>query len=41
MNQARAILWAQWRSMRNPSCARGVGWTAAVGFIWYGVWVAG
>jgi ABC-2 type transport system permease protein len=39
MNQARAILWAQWRSMRNFFPRRGIGWTAAVGFIWYGVWV--
>src|SRR5690242_3079280 len=39
MNQARAILWAQWRSMRNFLPRRGIGWTAAVGFIWYGVWV--
>ncbi len=39
MNQARAILWAQWRSMRNFFPRRGIGWTAAVGFIWYGIWV--
>jgi ABC-2 type transport system permease protein len=39
MNQARAILWAQWRSMRNFLPRGGIGWTAAVGFIWYGVWV--
>lgn len=38
MNQARAILWAQWRSMRNFLPRGGIGWTAAVGFIWYGVW---
>jgi len=30
MNQARAILWAQWRSMRNFFPRTGVGWTAAV-----------
>jgi ABC-2 type transport system permease protein len=39
VNQSRAILWAQWRSMRNFLPRGGVGWTAAVGFIWYGVWV--
>jgi len=39
MNQARAIMWAQWRSMRNFFPRAGVGWTAAIGFIWYGVWV--
>ena len=41
MNQARAILWAQWRSMRNFFPRRGVGWTAVVGLIWYGLWAAG
>jgi ABC-2 type transport system permease protein len=40
MNQARAILWAQWRSTRNFFPRRGVGWTAFVGLIWYGFWVA-
>ena len=39
MNQARAILWAQWRSTRNFLPRGGIGWAAAVGFIWYGVWV--
>ena len=39
MNQARAILWAQWRSTRNFLPRRGLGLTALVGFIWYGVWV--
>jgi ABC-2 type transport system permease protein len=38
VKQARAILWAQWRSLRNFFPRRGIGWTAAVGFIWYGVW---
>jgi len=38
MNQAVAILWAQWRSMRNFFPRGGIGWTAAVGFIWYGIW---
>jgi ABC-2 type transport system permease protein len=40
MNQARAILWAQWRSMRNFFPRRSVGWTAIVGLIWYGFWIA-
>jgi ABC-2 type transport system permease protein len=39
MNQARAILWAQWRSTRNFFPRTGIGWTAAVGFIWYGLWL--
>src|SRR6185369_1369163 len=39
MNQARAILWAQWRATRNFFPRRGIAWTAAVGFIWYGVWL--
>jgi ABC-2 type transport system permease protein len=38
MNQARAILWAQWRSLRNFLPRRGIGWTAIVGLIWYGLW---
>ena len=41
MNQARAILWAQWRSQRNFFPRRGIGWTAIVGLIWYGFWIAG
>jgi ABC-2 type transport system permease protein len=40
MNPARAILWAQWRSMRNFLPRRGIGWTALVGLIWYGFWIA-
>lgn len=40
MNPARAILWAQWRSLRNFFPRRGVGWTALVGVIWYGFWAA-
>jgi ABC-2 type transport system permease protein len=40
MNQARAILWAQWRSQRNFFPRRGIGWTAMVGLIWYGFWIA-
>ena len=40
MNQARAILWGQWRSLRNSFLRRGIGWTAFVGVIWYGFWIA-
>jgi ABC-2 type transport system permease protein len=39
--EARAILWAQWRTLRNSLGRRGgFGWTAAVGLIWYGLWTA-
>ena len=40
MNQARAILWGQWRSLRNAFTRRGIGWSAFVSVIWYGFWVA-
>jgi ABC-2 type transport system permease protein len=40
VNQSLAILWAQWRSLRNFFPRRGVGWTAVVGLIWYGFWIA-
>ena len=40
MNQARAILWGQWRSLRNSFLRRGIGWSAFVGVIWYGFWLA-
>src|SRR5690242_17857921 len=40
MNQARAILWGQWRSLRNSFLRRGIGWSAFVGVIWYGFWIA-
>jgi len=39
--QARAILWAQWRSIWNyyPSSRKGQIWfTAVVGVLWYGIW---
>jgi len=39
MNQAGAILWAQWRATRNFFPRRGIAWTALVGAIWYGVWL--
>lgn len=38
MNQARAILWAQWRTIRNFQPRGGAGWTAVIGFFWYGFW---
>jgi len=38
MNQAAAIIWAQWRATRNFFPRRGIAWTAAVGVLWYGVW---
>src|SRR5205823_6483164 len=39
MNQARAIVWAQWRTARNFYPRGGVAWTAAIGFAWYGFWL--
>jgi len=38
MNQARAILWAQWRTLRNFYPRGGVAWTAVIGAGWYGFW---
>src|SRR5580698_10639385 len=38
MTHAGAILWAQWRTIRNFYPRGGVAWTAAVGALWYGVW---
>jgi ABC-2 type transport system permease protein len=40
MNQARAILWAQLRTMRNLYSRGGAAWTAVLGFLWYGFWTA-
>ncbi|HXP88229.1 MAG TPA: hypothetical protein VN841_26095 [Bryobacteraceae bacterium] len=40
MTHARAILWAQWRTMRNFYPRGGVAVTAVVGLIWYGLWAA-
>jgi ABC-2 type transport system permease protein len=37
MNHARAILWAQWRTLRNAR--GGAAWTAVIGTIWYGFWL--
>jgi ABC-2 type transport system permease protein len=39
MNQARAILWAQWRTLRNSFPRGGVAWSAVVGVGWYGFWL--
>jgi ABC-2 type transport system permease protein len=38
MHQARAILWAQWRTLRNFNPRGGAVWTAIIGAIWYGGW---
>ncbi len=40
MNQARAIVWAQWRTARNFYPRGGVAWTAVIGLFWYGFWAA-
>jgi ABC-2 type transport system permease protein len=40
MNQARAILWAQFRTMRNLYSRGGAASTAVLGFLWYGFWTA-
>ncbi len=40
MNQTGAILWAQWRIVRNTTVARsGIAWSAIIGVIWYGFWL--
>ncbi len=39
MNQARAILWAQWRVASSFLTHRGIGWAAIVSLIWYGFWI--
>ena len=39
MNQARAILWAQWLTIRHVTLRTGgVAWTAVIGVLWYGFW---
>lgn len=38
MRHARAIVWAQWRSLRNFSPRGGIAWTTIIGAIWYGFW---
>jgi len=40
MEQARAILWAQWRTLANFYPFRGAAWTSALTVIWYGIWTA-
>jgi ABC-2 type transport system permease protein len=39
MNHARAILWAQWRTLLHFYPRAGAGWTAVIGMFWYGFWV--
>src|SRR5580658_9559930 len=39
MKQARAILWAQWRTLRNFYPRTGIAWASIIGFIWYGAWL--
>jgi ABC-2 type transport system permease protein len=41
VNQARAILWAQWRTLLNFYPRAGVAWTAIIGAGWYGFWTLG
>jgi ABC-2 type transport system permease protein len=38
MNQAAAILWAQWRTLLNFYPRGGVAWTAVIGAGWYAFW---
>ena len=38
MKQARAILWAQWRSIRNFHPWAGAVWGTLIAVIWYGMW---
>ena len=39
MQHARAILWAQWRTLLGVSRRGGVAWTAIIGVLWYGFWL--
>jgi len=39
MHHARAILWAQWRTVRNFYPRGGIAWTAVIGVFWYGFWL--
>jgi ABC-2 type transport system permease protein len=39
-NQARAVLWAQWRSYRNYGGGRWVWLSYVLGAVWYGAWLA-
>lgn len=38
-NQARAVVWAQWRSYRNFSTGRWEWLTYLLGALWYGAWL--
>src|ERR1700674_4912409 len=40
MEQARAILWAQWRTLANFYPRSGPAWTSVLTLVWYGVWAA-
>ncbi len=40
MQYVSAIFWAQWRTLRHFYPRGGVAWSAAVGFLWYGLWTA-
>jgi ABC-2 type transport system permease protein len=40
VNQARAVVWAQWRSYRNYGSKGWVWLSYALGAVWYGVWLA-
>ncbi len=39
MTQIGAIVWAQWRTLSPSNRRRGLGWPAAIGLLWYGLWV--
>lgn len=39
-NQARAVLWAQWRSYRNYGSGKWVWLSYVLGTLWYGAWFA-
>ena len=39
MKQARAILWAQWRSIRNFHPWAGAVWGTLIAAVWYGLWL--
>ncbi|MEO5924294.1 MAG: hypothetical protein ABIR70_10750 [Bryobacteraceae bacterium] len=40
MNQARAVIWAQWRSYRNYGNSGWAWLSYLLGFLWYGAWLA-
>jgi ABC-2 type transport system permease protein len=39
MRHARAILWAQWRTLRNFYPRGGIAWASIIGAVWYGAWL--